>query len=121
MDLVRWILLVETWIMLAVAATCVVVQVKALLHALTTRVDAFPAADSRTKVFWVVVLALCLLVGAWFLYTYALAAFLGYWLTFAGMMLLGLVAVIVPTVYLASTKRRIEGILANAQTPGRMW
>ncbi|SNC73647.1 Protein of unknown function [Kytococcus aerolatus] len=121
MELVRWILVTETWIMLALAVTSLVVEVRALVHALTTRVDAFPAADARTKVFWVVVLALCAAVGAWFVYGYAFAALRGLWAPFVGMTLLGLVAVIVATVYLASTKPRIEGVLANAQSPGRMW
>lgn len=115
------ILRFETWVLAVLAVVALVVEVRALLHVLTTRVDAFPAANARTKGFWAVVLGLCTLLGAYQVWVLGSLVALGSWTTFPPLALFGLIAVTVAGVYLADTKRRIEGILANAQTPGRLW
>ncbi|WP_462419043.1 DUF2516 family protein [Kytococcus sp. Marseille-QA3725] len=121
MSAVHAIMFVETCVTTAMALVAVVVSARALYHALTTRVDAFPAADARTKVFWTVVLVLCVLVSGWVLWTMVWAVRVAAVVSIPPHLLFGLIAATVPSVYLADTKPRIEGILANAQSPGRLW
>ncbi len=112
---------VETWVLAVLSVIGLVVEAKALFHVLTTRVDAFPAADARTKMFWAVVLGLCTLLGTWYVWGMGWAVVNGAVASFPPLTIIGLIAVTVAAVYLADTKPRIQGILANAQTPGKLW
>lgn len=115
------IMSIETWVLAALAVAGLVVEAKALLHVLTTRVDAFPAADARTKPFWAVVLALCTLLGTWYVWIMGWALVSGAIASFPPLTIIGVIAVTVAGVYLAGTRPRIEGVLANAQSPGKLW
>ncbi len=60
-----WIIKV---ILYAISALTLLGGLAALVHAIGTRPDAFPAVDTKSKGFWVIVLALstlvCTLIGA---------------------------------------------------------
>jgi hypothetical protein len=54
---------IQLYLFLVLALVGVALEAWALVHAARTRRDAFPAADKRTKTFWVAILAVGLAVG----------------------------------------------------------
>lgn len=94
------------YLLLALTVLTVIGGLAALVHAIVTRPDAFPAVDTKSKAFWVAVLAVSTLVAAVFGASSLLTSMLG---------LLYLAGVIGICVYLAEVRPRVDEI------QGRSW
>lgn len=96
---------VVNWIVVgvlgAITLLTVVGGLVSLVHAITTRPDAFPAVDQKSKVFWVAVLAVSTLAGALLGAGQVLMSILG---------LFYLAAVVAICVYLAEVRPRVDDI-----------
>ncbi|GAA4745234.1 hypothetical protein GCM10023217_12890 [Gordonia alkaliphila] len=115
---VGWIVnLIIFILMLVLTVLTLVGAVAGLVHAVATRPDAYPAIDTKSKGFWVAILAVCSAVAALFGVLRVLTlpiAYSGAVLTsFAGLFLLA--SMVGTSVYLVDIRPRIDEI------QGRSW
>lgn len=96
----------EGWIVTAITAVLLIVEVWALVNALRFRPDAYTAAGKRTKGFWILLTLVGVLLGV--------LSFLG-----NGIGLLALVGVVMAGVFLADVLPALRTVMGNAQGPYR--
>ncbi|MGL5817316.1 MAG: DUF2516 family protein [Phycicoccus sp.] len=95
----------QLWVVRALSAAALLVEVYALVDCLRRRGDAFVAAGKRTKGFWTLVTGIAVLVGF---------AGLG-----QGFGFLAIVAIIAAGVYLADVKPALDQVTGRGGTGGR--
>lgn len=93
---------ITTWLVIAITLLTAVAGVVALIHAVLTRADAFPAVDAKSKGFWVAVLAVS---------TFATLFYAGVSQFFGPLALMIFVAAAVAIcVYLAEWRPRLDAV-----------
>ena len=95
---------IEAWITIGLAFVAFGIELYAFVHAVLQRPDAYEAAGKRTKGFWTLVTALCVLAGFVTLVAFGGAAF----------GIISLVAVVGAGVYLADVKPAIAEALSRS-------
>lgn len=115
---VGWIVnLIIFVLMLALTGLTLVGAVAGLVHAVATRPDAYPAIDTKSKGFWVAIMAVCAAVAALFgvlrVLTLPIMAAGAVLTSFAGLFLLA--SMVGTSVYLVDIRPRIDEI------QGRSW
>lgn len=98
---------VQGWVLVALGAAALGLQLWALVHAGTTRADAFPAAGKRTKGFW---LAIC-----------GVATAIGFVSLFGPLNIFNLVAIVAAIVYLTDVRPAVGSIRGGRQGPYGPW
>lgn len=94
----------QGWVSLALGVTLLAMEVWALLDCATTRTDAFPAADKRTKGVWLGVTGVAVLLG---------------FLTFTNpLSLFGLLAVVGAGIYLADVRPAVRAVRGGGSGSG---
>lgn len=94
----------QRWIVLALSVVALGIEAWAVLDCVRRPTDAFPAADKRTKVFWLALTAVATLLGV-----VSLGAIPG---------LLGIVGVIAAGVYLADVRPALDQVTGRGRTDG---
>lgn len=94
---------IQFWIIQALALLALAAEIFALVHAVRTRSDAFPAAGKQTKLFWVALLVLAALMG-----------FTAIGPT-GGLGLLSIIGIVIAGVYLADVRPAIDQLLGRSR------
>ncbi|MGL5853397.1 MAG: DUF2516 family protein [Phycicoccus sp.] len=100
----------QLWVVRALSAAALLVEVYALVDCLRRRSDAFVAAGKRTKNFWMLVTGVAVLVG---------------FVALGGVGFLAIIAIIAAGVYLADVKPALDQVTgrggAGRQGPYGPW
>lgn len=89
---------VQYYIVLALSAAALLVEIYAFVDCLRRRPDAFTAAGKRTKTFWLVVTGVAVLLGI---------------VALSSLGLLAIVAIIAAGVYLADVKPALDQVMGK--------
>ncbi len=101
----------QGWVLLVLGVAALVMEIYALVDAVTHRTDAYPAAGKRTKNFWVILLVVAVALG-----------FVSVFNVIGGFV--GLLAVVAAGVYLADVRpalRQVTGKGGQRQGPYGPW
>ncbi|MGL4177399.1 MAG: DUF2516 family protein [Dermatophilaceae bacterium] len=94
----------QLWVVRALSAAALLVEVYALVDCLRRRADAFVAAGKRTKNFWLLVTGVAVLVG---------------FVALGGVGFLAIIAIIAAGVYLADVKPALDQVTGRGGAGGR--
>ncbi|MGL5867356.1 MAG: DUF2516 family protein [Dermatophilaceae bacterium] len=94
----------QLWVVRALSAAALVVEIYALLDCVRRRADAFLAAGKRTKNFWLLVTGVAVLVG---------------FVALGGVNFLAIIAIVAAGVYLADVKPALDQVTGRGGPGGR--